>query len=661
MQRKPYSPSDFAWTNWHAEEIKERVEAALVTREGDYKKVKKIPAGERTFENTVFGIANAGSAHDEDVYKANILMNASADQIVRDAANAAIEKFSMAAVDIEYDEGLALAIKEYAAKNESITGPDKKLFNDILRRYRRMGFELSAAQQHELKENLRAIAKSSQSFQKNINDYLEAITATREELDGLSENYIAGLTKDKDGNYLVTTAYPEYRPFVREAKNRAKRKELIDKNLQKGGEENITVLKMLIDLRAKNAALLGYKNHADFMTEIRMAKNSATVRAFLLDLGARLKPAVTAIVEKLKTLRHETDPNAPFEFYDLSFSENEYLKKSFHLENERIREYFPLEHVKASIFKIYGTLFSVQFKKLDGYPLWHPDVELYSVTNQDDSLAGYFCLDLFPREKKYSHAGAFEIVTGGAESFEPDAPYRTPFCSIIANFTKPSGELPSLMSHDEVETFFHEFGHVMHFVLGAARYTAQTSFMTATDFVEAPSQIFENWTWDKEMLKLISRHYKIGEPLPDSMTQTMIAAKKFSEPIETMRQVIYALYDLALHTEKNIDLRKCFSDLYLEYMGIPMPEDHNLAAGFGHLVGYDAGYYSYLWSKVYAADMFTRFKKEGLLNPATGGDYRKWILEKGSSMEEIDLVKNFLGREPTNDAFLEEIGAKNEE
>jgi thimet oligopeptidase len=266
-------------------------------------------------------------------------------------------------------------------------------------------------------------------------------------------------------------------------------------------------------------------------------------------------------------------------------------------------------------------------------------------------------LDLFPREGKYGHAAVFGIIAGRSEDYA-ETSYKAPFASMVANFNKPSELRPSLLSHDEVETFFHEFGHLVHNVLTTCRFGSQSGTSVAWDFVEAPSQMLEHFVWDKEMLNRLSKHYKLGKPLPDDALVNLLGSKMHMIATFVMRQLVFALYDLIIHTDQTVDSVSLYKDLVLKNLGHSPSPEQIFPAGFGHLMGYDAGYYGYMWSKVYAVDMFSRFKQSGLLDRGVGKDYRNWILEKGSSLEEIDLVKGFLGREPSNSPFLEEIGVK---
>jgi len=394
----------------------------------------------------------------------------------------------------------------------------------------------------------------------------------------------------------------------------------------------------------------------DIETKLRMIKNGNQAKKFVEGLLLKLKKGLKRdLAELLSAKRHITgDKKTKIEFYDTAYYSNQIQKSKFKVDQEKIRKYFPLEVVLKETFEIYSKLFSVVFEPVKGFKLWHEDVQLYVVKDKAGQIMGYFALDLFPREGKYGHAAEFGITSGRqAGEF-----YVAPFCSMVANFAKPGKNRPSLLSHEEVETFFHEFGHVMHEMLTVAKYAFHAGTSVARDFVELPSQMLEYWVWDQEMLKILSGHFKNhNDKLPPEMLKNLLKTKKHMVSLWSTRQLTQALFDLELHLGPNgfKKVESLHRQLTEKYLGIKLPKSAMFAAGFGHLVGYDAGYYSYMWAKVYAADAFARFKKEGMLNSETGASYRKSVLEKGSSVEEIELLKSFLGREPNNKAFLKEI------
>lgn len=666
MKRTPYIQKDFKWTQWSARDIKSFVPEIIAEKKSRLATIKNVPAHARNFENTIYALEASSYGLSDTILKIDLLQNVSPDKIVRDTAKSAIESIEKQLIRIERDPKIWTALKEYEQgtwKKEcaTLTADSKKLFRDWFLTYKRMGFDLASEKQKRLKVILERLAKLSSEFRHNINNYKDHILVTEEEVRGLPDRYKEGLKRDKQGLYIVTLDYPDYHPFMELAHNEAKRKELNDKYLQKGGQKNMVVLDEILSLRAEHAHLLGYKTHADYKTELRMAKSGKTAFDFEKDLLEKVVDGGRHDLDELREMKRNLTNNPRVELFshDIAYYGHELQKKRFKFNSEEVREYFPIARVLDGTFKIYSTLFGVQFEKTKGFPLWHSDVELYVMKSQKDEIISYFALDLYPREGKYGHAAAFGIVSGRTTEFN-SSDYSAPFATMVTNFPKPSPKNPSLLSHGEVETFLHEFGHIMHYTLTTARYASQAGYNTAWDFVEAPSQMLEHWAWNKKSLALLSSHHKTGKPIPLKLLKNLIASENHLLRYATLRQLILGTFDLTLHTKNKIpEPAKLYRDIVKKYTGITMSKTAIFPAGFGHLDGYDAGYYGYLWSKVYAADMFTRFVEEGILNKRTGADYKKWILEKGGSMDELDLVKGFLGRKPTNKAFLKEIGVKN--
>lgn len=654
MKRIPKTKEDFAWAQWDADTIRRVATEILAKKKELYAQVKAIPAAERTFENTLYGIERANEVMNP-VSFFEILLNASPETSVRAAAEEVIKKIAHETVDMEYDEGMYRAFKDFADKKLSLEGEDKRLFEDTTRAYKRMGFHLPTETREKVKIISKRLSTLSTDFHINIQKYEDHILVTREELDGLPEHYIEGLTKDEGGKYIVSLKYPEMVPFIERSKSDMKRKELMDKNLQKGGPANATIAKEILGLRKECAQLLGYPTHGDYVTEPRMAKSRKTVVDFLSRFMTRLQGGADIDLKDLQTFKKNMtgDNDANIQYYDGAFYATLLEKERFNVDSEKIRQYFPLEHVVEQMFELYQTLFSLKFEKLSEIPLWHPDAQLYEVSGAD-GLVGYFYLDLFPRDNKFNHAACFTAVSARALEFGGQE-FESPVSGVLANFNKPASDRPSLLSHDEVTTLFHEFGHVMSSLLVSTRYVSLAG--VAWDFVEVPSLLFEYWAWDKELLKRISKHYETGEPLPNEMIDNMIKGKNFLIGRALMRQVIFSWFDIQVHGETYPDdLPGFFNELSEKLLHLKYPSLNLFPAWFGHFSGYDAGYYSYLWSHVICADMFVRFKKSGLLNPEIGNEFREKVLAVGGSRDEADTVKDFLGREFTEDAYLEEIG-----
>ena len=665
MNRTPYTPKDFAWAKWTASDIKKLVPKILAEKKARLSVIKKVSASKRDFENTIYALESSDYGISETIFKIDLLQNVSPEKSIRDTAKRAIDTIQNKMIAIERDPKIWQALKDYEKgvwrkEQRNLDNESKKLFRDMFLNYKRLGFDLPPIKQKRVKELSQRLAKVSNEFRQNINAYDDHILVTDDELTGLPERYKAGLKHTKDGRYKVTLAYPEHHPFMELAKNETKRKELAEKALQKGGNKNMKVLAEMLKIRIERAHLLGYKTHADYKTELRMAKSGARAIAFEQDLLKKVAKRGMEEINILRELKRKKTKNkkAMLHFYDIAFYSHELQKEKFNLDSEEVRSYFPLSRVLDGTFKIYSTLFGVKFEKLTDFSLWHPDASLYVVKTLKGEVLSYFALDLYPRDGKYGHACVNDVVNGRKTSFSGND-YFTPFGTMITNFPKPTKKNTSLLSHGEVETFLHEFGHMIHHSLTTARYASQSGCHTAWDFVEAPSQMLEHWAWDKKSLALLSAHYKTGKPLPREILKNLLSSKTHMLRYGILRQIIQGMLDLTLHTKnKPPEPAKLYRDLIKKYTGVVLPKDVIFPAGFGHLDGYDAGYYGYLWSNVYAADMFTRFEKEGIMSKKVGADYKKWILEKGGSMEEIDLVKGFLGRAPNNKAFLKEIGVK---
>lgn len=665
MKRTPKTKEDFAWVNWAPADIEKEAEKMLAQKKERYSLIKAIPATKRTFENTIYAIES--SDNDSSSNAIYLLLNVSSDASVRKASKTAINKIQEEYVDIEYDIDLHRAVKEFANTSEAkqLIGPEKKLFSDMVRAYRRMGFELLEETRELLKFKLKELQKLENDFDLNINNYDGHIFATKKELDGLSENYIASLKKTDDGRYVISAKTSDYMPFIENASNAEKRKEICDMYYQKGGMANIGILKKIISLRQDVAELLGYANYVDYITEVRMAKTSNNVSNFLEDLrqksGPLNKKDLIALTNKKRVMTG--NPKATLEFHDVRYYMKQLEKELFNFDMEKIREYFPFELVKKGFFKIFGKLFSIEFEELSDFPVWHPDVTFCAVKNSvNHNILGYLFFDLYPRDNKYSHAAHFDIVLGGLKTYKSDE-YQIPVATMVANFAKPNGEAPSLLSHGvqgEIETFFHEFGHVLHHLLTTASYTSQSGTAVTRDFVEVPSQLFEEWIWDKKLINLFSGHYlNHADKIPSEMLNNLISAKKHMAGYITMRQLFLGIYNHTLHVGRlKKDILEISNELHKKFFHFDMPKHNLFPAGLGHLVGYGGAYYSYMWSEMICSDMFTRFKKEGLLNPIIGKEFRNKVLAIGSSRDETETVKDFLGREPNNKAFLEELGIK---
>ena len=427
----------------------------------------------------------------------------------------------------------------------------------------------------------------------------------------------------------------------------------------RASDKNLSILDSLILIRNQLAEILDYPSYADYATEILMTENANRVWEFEKSLHEMIMPkALDDYNRMLEMKSHETGRyESVIESWEYDRYENLLKLKQFRLDSKKISEYFELTGVINGLFEICTQLFGIEFSQIDNPSVWHEEVTMYEVYEESDSiLIGRFYLDLFPRADKYSHAAAFSVTMGKLLDDE----YQVPATALVCNFPPPQNGKPSLLPHEDVETFFHEFGHLLHDILTVSPLQYYSGTSVLQDFVEAPSQILENWVWEKEILKLFTHHYETGEVIPDRLVNKMIAAKNVNSGLKTLQQIFYGVYDFTLHdgfdpfgefnTTDLADLLQNEITLY------PYLDGTHMQASFGHLVGYEAAYYGYLWSKVYAQDMYSVFKKNGILDPETGRRFRKVIFEPGGTVHPKLLVQEFLGREPTMDAFLTSLG-----
>lgn len=650
---------DLAWIQWTPEQIKTVATEALARKRSGIDAVLAVPDDQRTFKNTIAALEYAGDALCDVQQQLELLLSVHPDAAIRDAAQHATDRIDEALVDMEYDRRVWAAVQAWQAHDEQLDPIDRKLADDTIRDMRRMGFSLPDEQFEELKRTVVELRKLETEFEKTINEWSDFIEVTREQLAGLPERYIEGLERSGD-RYRVTLKYPDLFPFMKLADDDAARKELVTKYYRKGGTENLDRLAQMIRLRQKHAQLLGYASHADFQCEPRMAKTAVAVKAFLDDIAAKLIPAsrkelLDLIEYKKRALNLEKF--APIHFHEQAYWGNKLLKERYDIDSEQLKEYFPLAHVLEGMMGIYQELFGVQFVPVPDAALWHPDATLFEMRD-GDRLIGNFMLDLYPRAGKYGHAAAFSPILG--RRAEDDASV-TGLVALVCNFPKPTPSNPSLLSHSEVETLFHEFGHVCHALLSGGRWQHQNGLYVSMDFVEMPSQLLEEWPWNQQVLDRISAHHATGERLPHDMQEKLLAARRHMQASYYLDQAVKALYDLRMHMQspesivEPAHLAQWYRDMTLQYRAIDLPDDSIFAAGWGHMVGYDAGYYSYLWSKVYALDLFTRFAADPL-SADVGRQYRSRVLEPGASAPETDLLRNFLGRELSDQAFLKALG-----
>mgnify|MGYP002673178347 FL=1 len=621
-----------------------------------------IPADRRDFTNTVRALEDAYTSYWFVPKNLSLLSYFHQDSAVRDAAANLEAKGVDKKLSVFARKDVYKALKEYADTNPQLNHEDMRLLSKWLERFERAGMALSEKDAEAYAQlNTERLNKITR-YNVNLNNYKDELVVAREELDGLGETYINRLERTKDGKYIVTLKYPDYNPFMSSAKSEKARKALQEKFARRGGKENVKLLEDTVELRRKQAALLGFKRYPDYVLPVRMAKNYETLEAFLKNLQKEVTPLAQDEMKAYLKLQEETTGQQADEMtaWNLPYWSNQYKKKYYQVDDDKIKEYFPADKVISGMFEVFGTLFGITFTQAD-LPVWHPEVVVYQIKDKKTGeLISNFYLDLFPRDGKYTHAATWSFV----DRFElPDGQMQTPSVVIAANFTPAGNGMPSLLEHSEVETLFHEFGHVLQMSMATSKYATLTGDNVAWDYIEAHSQLLENWAWQPQVLKKISAHYKTGETLPDGLISSLVKSKNVGVAIAFLRQNFLGQYDLALHTAaKRVDSTKLYAQMMHNISGIPMTKGTYPQASFGHIMSltdpYDVGYYVYAWSLVIAQDIFSRFEDEGLFNAELGAKLRKYIYTPGTVYDENEMVEKFLGRPYNDKAFLKSLGIK---
>jgi thimet oligopeptidase len=625
-----------------------------------------ISPKDRTFENTVKAIEDTDGLWQTKISICSFPAHVSTDKITRDASTKATEKLDAFSIQCNMRQDLYQAVLDYQTNNPSaqnLTGEDKRLLEKMLLSYKRYGLGLPQDKQKRIREIKEKISQLGIKFQQNMNEDVTKLSFTREELEGMGDDFFENLTQD-NGKYLVSLKYPELFPILTNCKVESTRKAMEFASSAKCVDQNTPLLTEIVSLRKEEAELLGYEDHASLILDVKMAKNSSTVFKFLYDLNAKLEAPIEAEIARLLEIKKQDKAQRNESFsgelhlWDWRFYDNRLLQTEYEVNDELIKEYFPLETVTKGLLEIYQVILGLSFKFLppDQAHVWHEDVKQYEVyDSHSNAFMGHFYLDLFPRDGKYGHAAEFDIQKG---LNLPNGTRQYSAAAMVANFNKPTPTKQSLLRFNEVITFFHEFGHVMHEICTTTKYYRFSGTNVERDFVEAPSQMLENWAYNATVLEKISGHYKDGKHLPDELREKLIKAKNVDRAIKTKRQLHFGLFDMLIHTAKDpVNLAEVWGKCMKEIAHFPIQPGTNGAAGFAHLVGgYSAGYYGYLWSEVYSSDMFLRFKNEGVLSPKTGKDYRDYILAPGGSADSMEGLKKFLGRDPSDVPFLKELG-----
>lgn len=575
--------------------------------------------------------------------------------------------------DVALNTALFERVKSVYNNKESLslTEEQKTLLDKKYKGFSRNGANLNAEQ----KEQLRAIDKEQSqlklTFGENIlaetNRY-ELLISKRSDLDGLPEGAVEAAKqlaeeKNKKG-WLITLDYPSYVPFMTYAKNRRLRKELAlafgQKGFQNDSLDNQAIVLKITQLRYKRAQLLGYQTHSHFVLEERMAKTPETVRSFLEDLLEKAQPAAKKEFEELESFAKKIDGIERLEKWDSAYYSEKLKQQRFNFDDEQLKPYFKLENVIEGAFVVAQKLFGLQFVQTDAIDTYHKDVMTYKVEDSKQNLVAIFYADFFPRAGKRN--GAW--MTSYKSQYVKNTVNERPHVSIVCNFTKPTATKPSLLTFNEVTTLFHEFGHALHGILANTVYPSLSGTSVAWDFVELPSQIMENWCYEKEALALFATHYESGESIPMELIDKIKAASTFQQGMQTLRQLSFGLLDMSWHginPSEITNVKQHETAAFLETQLFPDVPQNCMSTAFAHIFqgGYSSGYYSYKWAEVLDADAFEYFKENDLFDQSIANDFKEYILSKGGTQDPLELYVKFRGQKPKSEALLKRSGLLN--
>lgn len=647
-----------------SEAVRKSIDEAIREADAALDVLGQLRPEETRFRNTVRELDDIKYQAGLTAARVYLIKETNPDEKIRRVATEKIKEFQEWSVGVEYRMDVYQAVKAFAETEPALEGEELKLLEETMRDYRRSGLALPQDKRLEVEEMRKRLSQLATDFRSQVTNAEKSLKFSRAELEGVPETFFSAPgVKTGDDEYSVQANVTWHFVSVMEnARREDVRRRLKSARFTLAQDQNAGLLNQVIALRNQIAHRLGYASWADYQIEPRMAKDGQTATDFLTRLKDGLEPKFDAEIEIFRRLKaRDTDnPEARIEMWDWRYYDNQYKKENFSVDAEKLRDFFAYRGVLGGMFRIYERIFALKIESAAVPYKWWDDVELYVVSDSGTGEPlGAFYLDMFPREGKFNHFAQFTLVSGKEL---PDGVYRRPVVALICNFPSPSLNRPSLLSHSQVETLFHEFGHALHSIMTRARFNRFSGTSVPRDFVEAPSQMLENWVWDKEVLDTFAADYQDpSRRIPADILRKMDAARLATIGTFYRRQLSFGLLDLHLHrnrvegesfdavSEANAILSRVF---------LPVPEGTTFATYFGHLMGYDAGYYGYAWADAIAADMNTVFEEapRRYFDTETGRRLRDEIYAPGDSRDVNISIREFLGRERSIEPFLKSIG-----
>lgn len=632
-----------------AELFEESCQKSLKRAEGIFEKLKAGGAPSQAVSECLLAVNRFEWAIANLSSTTSLYQNVHPDPQVREVAERYEQKVSQLATEFSLSKEIYAWVS--ALNLNELSGDDRRYLEHLVRDFRRAGVDRDDATRARISALQEELVRLGQSFSKTIRDDVRHIKLQSvADMEGLPADYIAARRE----RLTITTDHPDLLPFMTYAVSDELRRALSLQNLQRGYPANGDILKTLLAKRHEFAKILGYESFADYLLETRMMKSAQAAQTFIDQISALAEHAMKRDYQVLLNRAQQDMPHlTALSGWQRAYYEEKVKCERFEFNSQTVRAYFPYQQVKEGILRLSETLFSLRFERDLQAETWHSSVEVYAVyTGDGANLIGRIYLDMHPREGKYKHAAQFDCrkgVMGQDGTFA-----QIPQGALICNFPEPNGASPALMEHHDVVTMFHEFGHLLHHVLaGRQTYCRFSGVATEWDFVEAPSQLFEEWAWSHDVLARFAKHFETGEVIPLELVTKMRAADEFGKGIQARVQMFYAALSLQYHAQdpQTFELMPLLQEIQARLSPFPYVQDTYLPLSFGHLEGYSAGYYTYMWSLVIAKELFTEFQKSGLLDPAKSIAYRDAILSRGGSRDAADLIHDFLARPYSLKAF----------
>jgi len=580
---------------------------------------------------------------------AGLISHVHPDKAVRGAAETCEQEVSRFSTDLSLNRELYETFTK--VDTSGLADDSVRLVSKTIQDFKRSGVDKDEKTRDLIKQLNEELVLIGQEFSRNITEdtrFIELDSVS--ELEGMPQDYIDAHKPDEKGKIRITTDYPDYIPFMSYAKSGAARKRLAEVFKNRSYPTNEPVFKKMLEKRHELAQVLGYANWADYITEDKMIRSGSAVAKFIDEVADISKARAERDYAKLLEFKKRDDATATrVEDWEKTYYEEKVKVEEYSMDSKETRAYFEFGAVKKGLLDLTAELFGIRYTKVTNADIWHQDVDVYDVVDAGtDKALGRIYLDLHPRDGKYKHAAQFTVKSGVAGVQLPEG-------ALVCNFPDPkTSSGPALMEHGDVVTFFHEFGHLIHHVLGGhQRWIRFSGVATEWDFVEAPSQFLEEWAWEHKVLSRFAKHADSGEVIPEVLVQRMREAEEFGQGTAARTQMFYAALSLNYHNQdpKNIVPVELVKELQAKYSLFPYQEGTNFHLNFGHLQGYSAMYYTYMWSQVIARDLLSPFKDKGLMDLDVARAYRQAVLEAGGSKDAAELVKDFLGRPYSFDAF----------